>query len=359
MTTSNNHPHLMTPYASVIIPAYNAAETLPACLCALHNQTVSAESYDIIVVDDGSTDDTHTIAQRMGARVVRLPVNQGWSVARNAGAAVSSAEILLFTDADCEPFPDWIAHMTAPFQRDPEVVGVKGAYRSRQTNLIARFTQLELEDKYDEMRRQQQIAFIDTYSAAYRRDLFNAHGGFDRRLSHDPVEDQDFSFKLAAQGYKLLFVPDALVYHHHLTSFRGYYRRKFGIGRSKVTILHRYPERIHSDSRTPLSLKIQFGLALLLTPILPLALFWRPARLFVIALLGIFEVSTYPFLIKSIGRDFPATVIAPPLLLLRAFALAHGYITGYLVDKRTHENRSTYDTTPQTQPDFLQQDLTP
>lgn len=357
MTTSNGYQRTTTPYATVIIPAYNAAATLPACLRALHNQTVSAESYDIIVVDDGSTDDTVGVAQRMGAQVVQLPVNQGWSVARNAGAAMSSAEILLFTDADCEPFPDWIACMLAPFQHDPDVVGVKGSYRTRQTNLIARFTQLELEDKYDEMRRQAQIAFIDTYSAAYRRDIFSTHGGFDRQLSYDPVEDQDFSFKLAALGHKLLFIADAHVYHQHLTSASKYYKRKFGIGRSKVTILHRYPERIRTDSRTPLSLKMQFGLALLLTPVLPLALIWRPARWLAIALLSLFEVSTYPFLIKGVRRDLLATVIAPPMLLLRAFGLAHGYITGYLVDKRTREKLSIHDTARPTQSEFPQQEL--
>jgi glycosyltransferase involved in cell wall biosynthesis len=340
MTTPNGLAPSSTLTASVIIPAYNAAATLEACLQALLRQTVSAESYEIIVVDDASTDSTAAIATSNGARIVTLPVNQGRSHARNAGAQAATAPILLFTDADCEPFADWIEQMLAPFERDAAVVGVKGTYRNKQHNLVARFTQLELEDKYDTMAQQDQIAFIDTYSAGFRRDVFLANDGFDPALTYSLLEDQDFSFRLAAQGHKMVFAPDAHVFHRHLTNPVGYYKRKFVIGRSKVTVLRRHPDRISADSRTPLSLKVQFVLAVLLTPLLPLAFFWRPARYLVAILAAAFDLSTVPFWIKGLRRDVVATLVAPVMLPLRAFGLAHGYVIGTLFGKKIAPNTS-------------------
>ena len=129
----------MTPYASVIIPAPTRRKRcLPVCVrCTIRQFRPKA-----------MTSSSSMTALRMIPTQLRSAWVRGLSVAgqsRVVGGAQRRrcsefGEILLFTDADCEPFPDWIAHMAAPFQRDPDVVGVKGAYRSRQTNLIARFT---------------------------------------------------------------------------------------------------------------------------------------------------------------------------------------------------------------------------
>jgi len=89
---------------SVIVPAYNAARTLGACLEALGQQTMPREQYEIILVDDGSTDDTAQIAGRYaGVKVLKLARNRGAAAARNAGIAAAQGELLLFTDADCIP----------------------------------------------------------------------------------------------------------------------------------------------------------------------------------------------------------------------------------------------------------------
>jgi hypothetical protein len=151
---------------SVIVPAYNAEATLGDCLAAL--------------------------------QLIRQP-NAGPAAARNRGVQAARGEILLFTDADCAPTPDWIERLTEPF-RAPEVAGAKGVYRTRQRELVARFVQLEYEDKYARMSRQDRIDFVDTYSAAYRRDVFLANGGFDALFPAASVEDQEFSFRLARKG---------------------------------------------------------------------------------------------------------------------------------------------------------------
>ncbi len=322
---------------SIIVPTYNAADTLPACLSALQQQVVDPELvpfWEIIVVDDGSTDATTQIVEQFdGVRLITHETNLGRSDARNNGALAAEGEILLFTDADCRPTPDWLMKMLAGFN-DPAVIGVKGAYLCDQKELIPRFTQLELEDKYDELARHRYISFIDTYSAGYRRDTFFAVDGFDQSLAWRSGEDQDLSFRLAADGQKMVFAPEARVYHQHLVGIGRYYWRKWDVGYWKSVLLKRYPERLRNDSRTPLTLKAQFGLAILLTLALPLAIVWRPIRTTILPLLLLaFGITTIPFHRRAWQRDRGIFPFVLPFLLVRAFGLAHGYINGTLAHK--------------------------
>ena len=310
---------------SIIIPAYNAAQTIEACIKALQQQTTK-ETYEIIVVNDASTDNTVAVATAVGAHQIISKGKLGKSGTRNAGAQAAQGEILLFTDSDCEPLPDWIERMITPFRHDAEVVGVKGAYYSRQRELVARFTQVEVEERYDRMRQLPTTNFIDTYAAAYKRDIFLDNGGFDTSLPE--VEDQDFSFRLAAKGYKMVFVPEARVYHRHTTSAKHYFKRKFAIGKWKAMLMHRHPERLVSDSRTPQLLKVQMGFTLLLLPALIASFTWRPLAWGLWAICLGFIISCLPFLIKTARRDAPVLLIVLPMLFLRASALAYSYVYG-------------------------------
>ncbi|HNT74051.1 MAG TPA: exopolysaccharide biosynthesis polyprenyl glycosylphosphotransferase [Anaerolineae bacterium] len=324
---------------SVIVPAYRAADVIGACVRALLQQTVERARYEIIVVDDGSPDGTAEAAEAAGAdRVVRMAQNGGPAAARNAGVAAASGDVVLFTDADCEPAPDWIAQITAPFA-DPDVAGAKGVYRTRQTQWIARFTQLEYESKYTRMAGQERIDFIDTYSAAYRRDVFLTNGGFDVIFKTASVEDQEFSFRLARKGYRLVFVPDAAVYHRHNATLRHYGRRKFGIGYWKSLLLRWHPERAVKDSHTPQSLKVQIGL-LGLAGLGAVAGFWQPLTWGVaLVCLALFFLTAAGFLAHIARRDPVVLVAAPFFLVLRAVALGMGLVAGFLHFSRMSTER--------------------
>ncbi len=313
---------------SVIVPAYQAADIIGDCVRALVHQSIERARYEIIVVDDGSTDDTAEIARGAGAdRVIRAD-HGGPAAARNAGVEAASGAIVLFTDADCEPTSDWIANITAPFE-DPEVAGAKGVYRTRQQAWIARFTQLEYEIKYVRMARQPHIDFIDTYSAAYRRDVFLTNGGFDVIFETASVEDQELSFRLARKGYRLVFVPNAVVYHHHNVTLRHYWRRKFGIGYWKALLLRWHPERAVKDSHTPQTLKLQIallglgGLALLAT------IFWSVMFWVALLCLTLFFITAGPFLLYIAQHDPPLILAAPLFLVERALALGLGLVAGF------------------------------
>lgn len=324
---------------AVIIPVYNGVGTIERCLDALAQQTVSPAAYEIIVVDDGSRDATGAVVAawieahpHLQARLVHQK-NAGPGAARNRGAQQANAPVLLFTDADCAPAPDWIAALGAPFA-DAEVVGAKGAYLTRQSGLAPRFVQTEYEDRYRRMIGQPTIDFIDTYSAAYRRAIFLENGGFDPIFTTASVEDQEFSFRLAQKGYRMVFAPAARVYHIHDEHWREYFRRKYYIGYWKALLTRWHPERMVQDSHTPQVLKVQILLAavLLVTLLLsPLGLVWPLARWIWLAgalALVAFLISAVPFLAQLAARSWALALIGPWMLLVRAVALGAGYVHG-------------------------------
>lgn len=314
--------------ASVIIPARNAGTTLRACLEALSRQTAGDRLLEVIVVDDGSTDDTAAQAREAGAQVLQQSP-RGAAAARNLGAAHARGDILLFTDADCEPATSWVEAMLAPFA-DTTVVGVKGVYCTRQSELVARFVQLEYEDKYRRMARLPAIDFIDTYSAGYRRDIFLAHGGFDESFPKANVEDQEFSFRLAAHGHRMVFQPAAVVCHRHVTSLGAYLRKKFWIGYWKVKVHLRHPARAVSDSHTPPVLRFQIGLLAIAIASLALWGLWAGAWMIALIVLLALFASMMPFIVWAWRRDRAVALIAPILLLGRAGALGAGLFAGII-----------------------------
>jgi glycosyltransferase involved in cell wall biosynthesis len=327
---------------SVIVPAYNAEDTIGRCLDALQQQTTPRDFYEVLVVDDGSTDRTVSHAQgRAGVRII-AQAHAGPAAARNRGVEQARGEIVLFTDADCAPAGDWIEKLAAPLggageagsaseSKASPVVGTKGVYRTQQTELVARFVQLEYEDKYDHMARQSTIDFIDTYSAGYRRDVFLAHGGFDTGFPDASVEDQEFSFRLAEERHRMVFVPEAVVTHWgHPRTVCSYWRRKLKIGYWKVRVHRAHPARLVNDSHTPQSLRVQVLLVGLAGLCLVGGLAWPPLAWGAAISALAFLLTALPFVRKAWRKDRHVAVVAPFLLVVRALALGLGFAAGVL-----------------------------
>lgn len=309
---------------SVIIPAYNAEHTIEICLAALGDQDTDVP-YEVIVVDDCSVDRTAALASDSGVSVICHARRRGAAAARNSGIAAAQGDILCFTDADCAPKRDWIRQILLPFA-DEAISGCKGTYATRQEALVARFVQIEYEDKYDLLAKQERIDFIDTYSAAYRRHVIQANDGFDEQISF--VEDQELSFRLAARGYEMIFQPQATVYHRHSDSLWSYFRKKFMIGYWKAQIVRRFPGRAIQDSHTPQVMKLQILLvALMIAAGLGMFITSWSGFLLAAAILA-FMISALPFLHKAWGKDRAVALASPFLLFLRAAALGAGYAWG-------------------------------
>ncbi|MFO7681951.1 MAG: sugar transferase [Chloroflexota bacterium] len=326
----------INPVISIIIPAYNAAKTLAACLHALETQEgIGRNEYEVIVVDDCSTDETAVLCQQQAVHLVRHTVRKGAGAARNSGLQIARGSLICFTDADCVPAPDWLRHMRQPFQ-DPFIAGCKGIYATHQKELLARFVQIEYEDKYDLLQTQPFIDFIDTYSGGYRRQILLENNGFDEHFHF--TEDQELSFRLAARGYQFVFQPQAVVSHRHSSTLGKYVWKKFWIGYWKLQTIRRFPERAVQDSHTPQVMKWQMALAggiLLITAVLPPSLLLFPQFSSWLALLWallivFFGVTTLPFTRKAWQKDKQVALAAPFLLGVRALALGLGTFWGLL-----------------------------
>lgn len=314
---------------SVIVPVYNSEKTISHCLNGISNQTISSDRYEIIVVDDESTDNTKAIVQSYSnIRYLMIP-HGGPAAARNAGAKAAIGDILVFTDADCVPNQDWLRDMTLPFQ-EPEIIGVKGAYRTNQVEFVSRFVQLEYESKYRPMQKLPYIDFIDTYSAAYRKEKFLENNGFDTSFPVPSVEDQEFSFRMARKGYRMVFVPSAIVYHQHDRNLREYYHRKFNIGFWKAYMLRWLPEKALKDSHTPPSQRWQILLLGMAIFFLVPAFFW-PVLLWISVLsLVLFFLTAIPFMYSIYRKDPHLSFFSPLVLILRSAALGTGLLAGFL-----------------------------
>lgn len=314
---------------SVIIPAYNASKRISFCVESLLTQKTNRK-YEVIVVDDGSTDDIEKVLNRYP--VVRLlkQKNSGPGVARNLGAKEAQGEIVLFTDDDCIAEEDWIDRMAEAFD-DREVVGIKGAYLTRQEEPIARFVQIEYEEKYDVLSKHNSIDFIDTYSAGFRRKIFLETGGYHRRFRTASVEDQEFSFRLARRGYKMLFIPEAKVWHSHVDSIRGYIRKKMKIGYWKVLALKRNPEKTTGDSHTPQTLKMQILLSASFLPSFALPEIPETGISGPLAIVIFFLLTTLPLTGRALRKDFRVGLSAPFYISLRAFSLLIGLMLGGVI----------------------------
>jgi cellulose synthase/poly-beta-1,6-N-acetylglucosamine synthase-like glycosyltransferase len=314
----------MLPSVSIVVPAYNAHKTIGACVTAILSNDYAGRM-ELWVVDDASTDNTAELARQAGAMV--LSAGKLYRTgARNLGARHATGDILLFTDSDCVPHRDWVAQMVAKFVADPLVMGVKGVYTCQQSHPIARFTQIECEERYDRMAKRAEINMIDTYAAGFRREVFLQVGGFDESLAI--LEDQDLSFRLAAQGLRLVFAPAAKVQHTHLTNAWRYARRKFHFAEWKPTVLRRFPNRLWSDSRAPQYMKLQMLLAW--AWLVPLGVGWfYPLAVWGVLLVGLaFVLSSLPFLSRTLRRDPTILPIVLPMLWLRAASLMAGMLVG-------------------------------
>jgi len=254
----------------VIICSYNGAQGIRRCLAALNRQA-GPHRFEIIVVDDGSADDTATVAADLGAVVVRHPVNRGLSAARNTGVAHAGAEIIAFLDDDCEPEPGWATALLARFAAGfaaGRPLGVGGAVvPAPMPGVMAGFLTrnnplrpLDLALQSDErplyrlgqyLRAQWSRSRFDTVRAVYslpgagmsfwKQDLL-AIGGSDERIRF-AGEDSDLCRRLAGHfpDRPLVFDPAVQVAHHFEPDLADTLRRSRSYARGAALMCRKWP----------------------------------------------------------------------------------------------------------------------
>ena len=239
----------MIPRLSVVIPVLNASRTLPCTLAAL--AALAPAPDEIVFVDNGSTDDTparlQAYAASAAAKVVVLQEpRRGASVARNTGARAATGDVVVFTDADCCPRPDWLAALRAPLT-DAAVGAVAGRLASTPPRgIVETFSSLfTLQAPATPARHTRWTPWaggFPTANFAVRRDRLAAVGGFDESVAIYG-EDYDLCARLYAAGLVIVYTPDAVVEHQHRVALRPMLRQAFGFGRSHAWLMRRHVPR--------------------------------------------------------------------------------------------------------------------
>lgn len=198
---------------SVIIPAYNAARTLSQTLAALQNAL--PPPLEVIVVDDGSADETAPLAARAGARVIRLEKNIGAAAAKNRGAENARGDILFFTDSDIVPPRNAIVLIEHALQ-NKNAHGVVGLLDEKipYDNWASQFKNLWMNFTYARFIGMERIGLFYTSAAAIRRDVFLQLGGFDENYRGASIaEDTEFGQRAWGQGAGIQLEPKLRVVH--------------------------------------------------------------------------------------------------------------------------------------------------
>lgn len=222
---------------SIVIPVHNAARTLSECLQAI--QRSDCAEYEVIVVDDGSTDSSAELATRYGCRVVDLPENVGAARAKNLGAREAKGNIILFTDGDIVLQPDTL-RLVAGHLQDPTIAGVVGLLgeRLQYDNFSSQFKNLWMHYTYKRLAGSQAaergVGLFYTSIASIRKDVFERLGGFDTNYEGASVtEDIEFGQRLLSAGYKVRLDGRLTVEHLKHYSFTGLLKtdlqRAFGL----------------------------------------------------------------------------------------------------------------------------------
>lgn len=198
MSQSMSEPVLL----SVIIPTYNGGKHLDSCLTAIHQS--QPVSHEVIVVNNGSQDDSRQIAQRHGVIVVDCPGPSGPGAARNYGAKFAHGKILLFIDADVVVSPDVLARALDTFKEDPDLAAVFGSYDARPAaqNFISQYKNLL--NHFVHQHSQAEASTFWGACGAIRSDVFHKLGGFDTQFKMPAIEDIELGYRLREDGYRIL-----------------------------------------------------------------------------------------------------------------------------------------------------------
>ena len=213
---------------SVIIPVYNRKDFIRQCLESVLQQDFKGD-YEVIVVDDGSTDGTVEILKEFSTRIKSYlsEVNQGVSCVRNQGVRLSQGKIVAMIDSDCIAYPDWLSELIKPFEQDEDIMIVGGRVEDIAGN------------NYWQMVNKGLNAFIANSNGytdrligcnmAIRREFVLSHP-YDERLQFAAGDDTDLCWSCREMGLNVFYTHSARVIHHHRSTLKGSFVQQFLYG---------------------------------------------------------------------------------------------------------------------------------
>lgn len=245
--------------ATVIIPTHNRSDALKRALHSLSKQTMSQERFELIVVNDGSSDETPDVCERFREKIKNLELishrhSKGAWVSRNAGIARSRGRLVLFTDDDCVAAGNWIERMTSVLERHPIVAGAIWDYGTNPVQFCHNISQFH---PFLRGRKSGEREFLAGANMGFQKPVLEMLEGFstNQRLAMD----MDMAIRARIRGYRIHFDSEARVFHNPGRIRLGKILRYSAThARSTIKIRNQYKTFLH----TPIILRSVFPLFL-------------------------------------------------------------------------------------------------
>ena len=229
---------MTTRFVSVILCTYNRGEMLRECLDSILSQEYPKKEYELIVVNDGSTDNTEDILKKYEEKALckfkwTSQKNSGLRVSRNKGIKSAKGEIICFTDDDCIADKTWIKNIVNGYESEA-IGGVGGKIISHNAKNVI--------DKYaDEKKFLTQEKFFDPIlggNISHRKDVIEKTGFLDE--SFMSCADVDYGIRVRLNGFKISYAPKAIIYHKHHTTLEGLIKQQRTYGRGYARMHKKY-----------------------------------------------------------------------------------------------------------------------
>ncbi len=314
---------------SIIIASYNEGRNLEKCLSSIQTIDYPKESFEVIVIDNNSTDDTAETVQKFPEVIYLQEEKQGASFARNKGIRHAKGDILVFLDADTSAAKPWLRSITEAFQ-DKRIGIVGGAiYPFNEHNIFSRYLASSLFLRYPRYRKKKEIKGYPSCNLAIRKQLIA--GGFDAAAFTTYGEDKDICYEILKKGYKIIFEPKAIVYHRHAESLSELLTLFVKSSQGRADFSKKYPY-------APDIILLNLHVPLIYIILLVVLSIWLGIKGFLIAALPLLIYLAYSSILSFVEtKDFLVSFFIKPLLDAAAVCVIYGSYHWYRLTKRSKD----------------------
>jgi len=324
---------------SVIIPTYNRKDELEKLLHSLNNQTLPPSQFEIIIVDDGSSDGTEEWLMKHKDQYsieifLYAQVHEGTGAARNLGMEKARGDIFAFIDTDCVAHPEWLEHLMKPFHAEKVgAVGGSEVINDKDPLLMRCFHYLmtsPLTTGGLRGKRGRRLAhfYPRGFSMAISRKAYYSTKKF-RKIFHAYADDIELSYLIKRKGYDLIYQDSAKVYHRRRSTLIQFVKQTFHMGKARITLA-----RLHPSSLEPLHTLPAFSI-LFLFLLIPLSICWPPVLIILELYLGLGVLYLIIVAIDSALKlnSLKTFFLTPLLFILQQGAYGSGFLASLLSRK--------------------------
>jgi glycosyltransferase AglI len=241
MEKINNLPHI-----TILIPIKNVAKYIKECLNALLAQSYPSEKYEVWLLDNNSTDETPEIVSlypKERVKIIQSGIDSP-AIKYNRILPTIKSDFVGFVDGDANVDKDWLIKVIEALN-DPKAAGATGVILTANKNkLIPRIIGYELQDRYERMPKE--IKRAATMHIVYRKKVLEEISGFNEKLKTG--YDAEIGYRINDAGYKIIFVPEAKVWHNHRETLCAFFKQQYEYGKFAVIRYLKLPKMLKGDN---------------------------------------------------------------------------------------------------------------